>query len=108
MTACPRSLFIFDEIDKMPSRLLDSIKPYLDYYTEINGVDYRKAMFIFLRLVHVSLLLFCKIYIYVLLLSFLHNQLSKNKRKLMHKLCVCVCVCTFHFEKTQYKQESDI
>ena len=27
--ACPRSLFIFDEMDKMPAGLIDTIKPYL-------------------------------------------------------------------------------
>ena len=46
--ACPNSLFIFDEIDKMPVGLADVFKPYLDYYPEINGVDFRKNIFIFL------------------------------------------------------------
>ena len=45
---CPNSLFIFDEIDKMPVGLADVFKPYLDYYAEINGVDFRKNIFIFL------------------------------------------------------------
>ena len=46
---CGRSLFIFDEIDKMPSGVLDSLKPYIDFYENIDGVDYRKNVFIFLR-----------------------------------------------------------
>ena len=46
---CSRSLFIFDEMDKMPEGLLDVIKPFLDHHPEINGVDYRKTTFIFLR-----------------------------------------------------------
>lgn len=45
---CPRSLFIFDEMDKMPAGLIDTIKPYLDYYDQLRGVDYRKATFFFL------------------------------------------------------------
>ncbi|XP_025905239.1 torsin-1A-like [Nothoprocta perdicaria] len=48
VSLCPRSLFIFDEMDKMHAGLIDSIKPFLDYYELLNGVSYRKAMFIFL------------------------------------------------------------
>jgi hypothetical protein len=46
---CERSLFIFDEIDKLPSGVIDVIKPFLDYNKFIDGVNYRKAIFIFLR-----------------------------------------------------------
>lgn len=46
---CPQSLFIFDEVDKMPAGLIDTIKPYLDYHEHLGGVDYRRAIFIFLR-----------------------------------------------------------
>ncbi|KAG9471065.1 hypothetical protein GDO78_015990 [Eleutherodactylus coqui] len=45
---CERSIFIFDEIDKMHPGLIDAIKPFLDYYDNIDGVSYRKAIFIFL------------------------------------------------------------
>ena len=45
---CERSMFVFDEIDKMPPGLIDTVKPYLDYYDDLNGIDYRKAIFIFL------------------------------------------------------------
>ncbi|XP_062446597.1 torsin-1A-like isoform X2 [Rhea pennata] len=48
VSVCPRSLFIFDEMDKMHAGLIDSIKPFLDYYELLNGVSYRKAIFIFL------------------------------------------------------------
>ncbi|CAH2315972.1 torsin-1A [Pelobates cultripes] len=48
VSACERSVFIFDEVDKMQPELIDAIKPYLDYYEHIEGVDYRKAIFIFL------------------------------------------------------------
>jgi hypothetical protein len=46
---CERSLFIFDEIDKLPPGVIDVIKPFLDYNTFIDGIDYKKAIFIFLR-----------------------------------------------------------
>ncbi|XP_068734176.1 torsin-1A-like isoform X1 [Montipora capricornis] len=45
---CPRSLFIFDEMDKMPIGLIDVLKPFLDHYTEVGKVDYRRSIFIFL------------------------------------------------------------
>ncbi|XP_029301284.1 torsin-1B-like isoform X2 [Cottoperca gobio] len=45
---CAQSMFIFDEMDKMHPDLIDSIKPYLDYYDKLDGVSYRKAIFIFL------------------------------------------------------------
>ena len=46
--ACPRSLFIFDEMDKMPIGLIDVLKPYLDHYHEVEKVDFRESIFIFL------------------------------------------------------------
>ncbi|TNN44234.1 Torsin-1A [Liparis tanakae] len=48
VTNCARSMFVFDEMDKMPPGLIDSIKPYLEYYESLDGVSYRKAIFIFL------------------------------------------------------------
>ncbi|KAI5096333.1 torsin-1B precursor, partial [Silurus meridionalis] len=48
VSACPRSMFIFDEMDKMHPGLIDSIKPYLDFYEALDGISYRKAIFIFL------------------------------------------------------------
>ena len=49
VTKCPRSLFIFDEMDKMPTGLIDVLKPYLDYHPPDAGeIDYRKSTFIFL------------------------------------------------------------
>lgn len=47
-TACQHNIFIFDEVDKMPSGVLDAVKPFLDHYEAIDGVDYRKNIFIFL------------------------------------------------------------
>ncbi|XP_043913778.1 torsin-1A-like [Protopterus annectens] len=48
VSLCSRSIFIFDEMDKMPAGLIDAIKPYLDYYDQIDGVSFRKSIFIFL------------------------------------------------------------
>ncbi|XP_069465335.1 torsin-1B-like isoform X2 [Ambystoma mexicanum] len=48
VTQCERSIFIFDEMDKMLPGLIDAIKPFVDYYDQIEGVSYRKAIFIFL------------------------------------------------------------
>ena len=49
VSACARSIFIFDEMDKMHAGLIDAIKTYLDYYDNLDGVSYQKAIFIFLR-----------------------------------------------------------
>ncbi|XP_026480780.1 torsin-1A-like isoform X2 [Ctenocephalides felis] len=46
--ACDKSLFIFDEVDKMPVGVLDALKPFLDYNAHIDGLDFRKSIFIFL------------------------------------------------------------
>ena len=41
MSACERSLFVFDEVDKIPNGVLDAVTPFLDYHEEIDGVDFR-------------------------------------------------------------------
>lgn len=48
VSLCGRSLFIFDEIDKLAPGVIDGIKPYLDYHQHIDGVDYRKSIFVFI------------------------------------------------------------
>nr|ACO15009.1 Torsin-1B precursor [Caligus clemensi] len=48
ITLCPNSLFIFDEIDKMPPDVIDGIKPFIDFHENVGGRNYRKAIFIFL------------------------------------------------------------
>ena len=45
---CKRSMFIFDEIEKMPPGIFDVLKPYLDTHSLIDGVDYKKNIFLFL------------------------------------------------------------
>ncbi|KAJ9601500.1 hypothetical protein L9F63_000339 [Diploptera punctata] len=48
VSLCERSVFVFDEVNKIPKGVLNAIKPFLDYHPIIDGVDYRKAIFIFL------------------------------------------------------------
>ncbi|PAA94527.1 hypothetical protein BOX15_Mlig023009g1 [Macrostomum lignano] len=48
VSICPKSVFVFDEVDKMPATLLDALKPFVDSYQHIDRVDYRRAIFIFL------------------------------------------------------------
>lgn len=52
---CERSMFVFDEVDKMPEGLLNVLVPFLDYNTLIkswrftsNSINTRKAIYIFL------------------------------------------------------------
>jgi len=48
VSSCPRAIFIFDEIDKMPSGVIDVLKPFMDFHDSFHGVNFRKATFIFL------------------------------------------------------------
>ncbi|XP_032949323.1 torsin-1B-like [Rhinolophus ferrumequinum] len=48
VSACASSMFIFDEMDKLHLGIIDAIKPFLDYYEQVDGVSYQKAIFIFL------------------------------------------------------------
>ena len=45
---CERSLFVFDEMDKMPEGLVNVLRPYLGRFKDIHGVNYRKNIFIFI------------------------------------------------------------
>lgn len=45
---CERSLIILDELDKLPSGVVDSLQPLVDYIEDVDGVKYNKAIFIFL------------------------------------------------------------
>ncbi|XP_023235263.1 torsin-1A-like [Centruroides sculpturatus] len=49
VASCESSLFIFDEADMMPAELIDVIKPYVDNYNDIEGINFRRAIFIFLN-----------------------------------------------------------
>ncbi|XP_039961638.1 torsin-like protein [Bactrocera neohumeralis] len=45
---CPRSLFIFDEVDKMPAGVFESLASLVDYNALPDKLDGSKAIFIFL------------------------------------------------------------
>ncbi|XP_053662937.1 torsin-like protein [Anopheles marshallii] len=45
---CPQSLFIFDEVEKMPSGLFDAIVGLLDHHAYTKQLDFRQSIFIFL------------------------------------------------------------
>ena len=46
--SCPYSLFVFDEVDKMPPGVFDSITALLDHHSVIKGKDFKKSIFLFL------------------------------------------------------------
>ncbi|XP_069743461.1 torsin-1A-like isoform X2 [Narcine bancroftii] len=48
LSACSRSVFIFDEMDKMHPGLIDAIKSFLGHSHVMYGTNYRKAIFIFI------------------------------------------------------------
>lgn len=48
VSQCERSLIILDELDKLPSGVVDALQPMLDYIEDVDGVRYNKAIFIFL------------------------------------------------------------
>ncbi|XP_073909242.1 prosalusin isoform X4 [Castor canadensis] len=48
LTACGRSLFLFDEMDKLPPGLMKVLQPFLGSSWVVYGTNYRKAIFIFI------------------------------------------------------------
>lgn len=49
LTECARSVFIFDEMEKMPSGLVDVLEPFLGPSHVVFRTNYRKAIYIFIR-----------------------------------------------------------
>ncbi|XP_060576785.1 torsin-1A-like isoform X1 [Ruditapes philippinarum] len=45
---CSMSVFIIDEMDKLLPGLIDTIRPYVDYYDHVEGTYYKKLLFLFL------------------------------------------------------------
>ncbi|KAL1139007.1 hypothetical protein AAG570_009068 [Ranatra chinensis] len=45
---CHRSIFVFDEVEKMPNGLLEVLSPYAEGWKNVDGIDYKKVVFIFL------------------------------------------------------------
>ena len=48
ISSCENSLFIFDEMDKMPEGMIDGIEPFIDHHETVGGNNFRRAIFIFL------------------------------------------------------------
>ncbi|CAM4676450.1 unnamed protein product [Leuciscus chuanchicus] len=48
VSSFPRSMFIFDEMDKMQPKLIDTIKAFLPINAHVDGVSFHNALFIFL------------------------------------------------------------
>lgn len=59
-------MFIFDEVDKLPLGIFDGVCSMLNHNSNVNGVDYRDATFIFIS------------NSFGKLLTYLHPQLSPN------------------------------
>ncbi|XP_077969019.1 torsin-1B-like isoform X1 [Styela clava] len=45
---CERSIFVFEEMDHMPEGIIDVLTPLLEPNAQVDGVDYRKTIFIFI------------------------------------------------------------
>ncbi|XP_007528911.2 prosalusin isoform X1 [Erinaceus europaeus] len=48
LTACGRSLFLFDEMDELAPGLMEVLRPFLGSSWVVYGTNYRKAIFIFI------------------------------------------------------------
>ncbi|MCI4392656.1 hypothetical protein PGIGA_G00148220 [Pangasianodon gigas] len=48
LTACARSVFIFDEMEKMPPGVIDVLEPFLGPSHVVFQTNYRKAIYIFI------------------------------------------------------------
>ncbi|KAI8505791.1 nuclear membrane organization [Branchiostoma belcheri] len=46
VSQCQHSIFIFDHVDRMPRDLIDTIKPFVEEYARVDGINFRKALFI--------------------------------------------------------------
>ncbi|XP_019641540.1 PREDICTED: torsin-1A-like [Branchiostoma belcheri] len=46
VSQCQHSIFIFDHVDRMPRDLIDTIKPFVEEYARVDGINFRKAVFI--------------------------------------------------------------
>ncbi|KAK7934033.1 hypothetical protein WMY93_004929 [Mugilogobius chulae] len=51
LTACARSVFVFDEMENMPPGLIDVLEPFLGPSHVVYSTNYRKAIYIFISTV---------------------------------------------------------
>lgn len=48
LTECARSVFIFDEMEKMPPGVVDVLEPFLGPFHVVFSTNYRKAIYVFI------------------------------------------------------------
>ncbi|CAH8849067.1 unnamed protein product [Trichobilharzia szidati] len=48
VSECPTSIFVFDEMHNMPHGILDVLAPLLEIRESVEGVDFRRSIFLFL------------------------------------------------------------
>lgn len=48
VSQCAWSLFIFDEVDKFPKGLLNTLKPYVDHHSSFDTISFHKTIFVFI------------------------------------------------------------
>nr|CAH8849516.1 unnamed protein product [Trichobilharzia regenti] len=48
VSECPTSIFVFDEMHNMPHGILDVLAPLLEIRESVEGVDFRRSVFLFL------------------------------------------------------------
>ncbi|CAL1615067.1 unnamed protein product [Knipowitschia caucasica] len=51
LTECARSVFLFDEMEKMPPGLIDVLEPFLGPFHVVYSTNYRKAIYVFISTV---------------------------------------------------------
>lgn len=49
LTECARSVFLFDEMEKLPPGLIDVLEPFLGPSHVVFRTNYRKAIYVFIR-----------------------------------------------------------
>lgn len=52
LTECARSVFFFDEMEKMPPGLIDVLEPFLGPSHVVFRTNYRKAIYVFIGYTH--------------------------------------------------------
>lgn len=52
LTECAHSIFIFDEMEKMPPALIDVLEPFLGPSHVVFRTNYRKAIYVFIGYTH--------------------------------------------------------
>lgn len=80
LTECARSVFIFDEMEKMPPGLVDVLEPFLGPSHVVFRTNYRKAIYVFIRYERPNTM---------------HGDQVKFKSYCILEMkyaCVCVCV----------------